>query len=76
MSGGPDAKLTIRVTTTRGAVTYDYKAGGRYVSLLVGDVADRMVQQGLPPGTGSKAFWGAVLAAVSADIAAGHGGGT
>ena len=71
-----DAKLTIRVSAQRGASTISYSTNGRYVSLSVNDVRDELLRQPIQPTSGSKAFWGSVLALVVADIAAGHGGGS
>jgi hypothetical protein len=73
VSAGPG--LRIRVGTTRGGNTVAYSTTGTYRSLQVNDVRDNLVT-GVLPGTGSKAFWEAVLTAVLNDITAGHGGGS
>jgi hypothetical protein len=72
----PSTKITIRITENRGSITIDYSAVGAVVGLLTGDVRDLMLQQAMPPKTGSKAWWESVLNTVLADIIAGHGGGT
>lgn len=71
-----DNKLTIYVTANRGSSTISYSTTGRYVSLAVNDVKDLMQLQPIQPTSGSKAYWDSVLALVTADIAAGHGGGS
>lgn len=70
------AKLTIRVTASRNYSTVRYSTGGKYRSLIVGDVQNQMNLQSVFTTSGSKAFWDAVLPLVEADIAAGHGGGS
>lgn len=70
------AKLTIRVTASRNYSTIRYSTGGKYRSLVVGDIQDQMNLQSVFTTSGSKAFWDAVLPLVQADIAAGHGGGS
>lgn len=68
--------LRIRVGSTRGGNVISYSTTGVYRSLSVNDVRDPDLVTGTLPGTGSKAFWEAVLNAVLADITAGHGGGS
>lgn len=53
-----------------------YSTTGVYRSLAVNDVRNPDVVTATLTGTGSKAFWEAVLNAVLADITAGHGGGS
>lgn len=74
MASGPSLK--IRVSTTRGGNTIAYSTTGTYRSLTVNDVRNPDLVTGTLTGTGSKAFWEAVLNAVLADITAGHGGGS
>jgi hypothetical protein len=64
------------VGTTRGGNTISYSTTGVYRSLSVNDVRHADLVTGVQPGTGSKAFWEAVLNAVLADITAGNGGGS
>ena len=68
--------LRIRVSTTRGGATIAYSTTGVYRSLSVNDVRNPDVIVGTLTGSGSKAYWEAVLNAVLADIIAGHGGGS
>lgn len=74
VASGPSLK--IRVSTTRGGNTIAYSTTGTYRSLTVNNVANPDLVTGTLTGTGSKAFWEAVLNAVLADITAGHGGGS
>jgi hypothetical protein len=74
VSTGPG--MRIRVSTTRGGNVVAYSTTGVYRSLTVNDVRDPDVVTPTLTGTGSKAFWEAVLNAVLADITAGHGGGS
>lgn len=68
--------MHVVVTAHRGSTTIHYSTHGRYISLVVADVKDVMLRQALFSTAGSKAYWQAVLAVISADIAAGNGGGT
>ena len=74
MALGPG--LRIRVGTTRGGNTIAYSTTGRYRSLAVNDLRDPNMVTSTLDGSGSQAFWTAVLNAVLADIAAGNGGGS
>ena len=71
-----DAKLTVRVAKTRGGLVLYYWTTGLYGRLAVNDVRNPDLQAPYFTGSGSKAFWEAALAEVSADIQAGGGGGT
>lgn len=70
------AKLTITVAAARNSTNITYKGQGFYRSVQVGDVRDGTLNTHVLTAAGSKAFWQAVIAAVTADIAAGNGGGT
>lgn len=74
MSSGPG--LRIRVGSTRGGNTISYSTTGVYRSLSVNNVTHTGWPTPTLTGSGSKAFWEAVLNAVLADITAGNGGGT
>lgn len=74
MSNGPGFR--VRVTSTRSGTTISYSSTGVYRSLSVNDVRNADLQTNTLTGTGSKAFWEAVLNAIVADIEAGHGGGS
>lgn len=67
--------LHISVATTRAGATVTYRTTGLYRTLTANNVRGALSSAGYP-GTGSKAYWEAVLTAVSNDIAAGNGGGT
>lgn len=69
-------KLTIRITENRAAMTLSYSTAGKVAGLFTNDVGDIIQRAPLPPKTGSKAYWEAVLTQVLADITAGNGGGT
>jgi hypothetical protein len=70
------AKLTIRVTAARNSTTITYRGQGLYRSLQVGDVEQPGLSTHVVTSSGSKAFWEAIIALVTADIAAGNGGGS
>jgi hypothetical protein len=70
------AKLTIRVTAARNSTTISYTGQGIYRALTVGDVRQPGLSTHVVTASGSKAFWEAIVAIVTADIAAGNGGGT
>jgi len=64
------AKITIRVTSSRGASSISYSTSGRYVSLATNILGSDLVRQPILPTSTDKAFWEAVLAIVNADIVA------
>lgn len=70
------AKLVISVTAARNSTTIKYTGQGVYRSLQVADVRQPGFSSHVVTGSGSKAFWEAIIALVTADIAAGNGGGT
>lgn len=70
------SKITIRVTPTRSGAIVTYSTVGTYRALAVNNVRNPDLMVGSPTGTGSKAFWEAILTLVNADIQAGNGGGT
>lgn len=74
MSVGPGFK--VRVTVSRNATSIRYSSTGIYRSLTVNNVGNAALTTGVLTGTGSKAFWEAVLNAIVADIEAGNGGGS
>lgn len=69
------AKIIIQVMTQRSGVLVTYRTTGLYRTLTVNDVRGEFRAAGLP-GTGSRAFWEAVLTGVDSDIVAGNGGGS
>lgn len=64
------AKITIRVTSTRGASTVSFSSTGTYVSTAVNGYSVTLTDQPIQPTTDNKTFWTSVLALVQAEIAA------
>lgn len=64
------AKIVIRVSSSRGASTVSYATKGRYVSFTTAGLTDQLLKQPILPTTSLAAFWLAVLAIVQADITA------
>lgn len=64
------AKLTIRVTATRGGSTVRYSTNGRYVSFNTSGYLRELLSQPVQPTSSLSVFWLAVLNAVLADITA------
>lgn len=64
------AKLTIRVTSSRGGSTVSFSSNGRYVSFNTSGYQRQLLAQPVQPTTGLSVFWLSVLAAVTAAITA------
>lgn len=64
------ARISITVTSTRGASQIRYNTVGRYVSTNVNTISDFLQDQPILTTSSPEAFWGAVIAIVQADIAA------
>ena len=64
------AKITIRVTSSRGASAVSYSTSGRYISLATNILGNDLSRQPILPTSTDKAFWESVLAIVQADITA------
>lgn len=64
------AKMTVRVTSTRGASTVSFSSSGTYVSTPVNGYSVTLPGEAILPTTDDKTFWTAVLAIVQANIAA------
>jgi hypothetical protein len=64
------AKMTVRVTSTRGASTVSFSSSGTYVSTPVNGYSVTLTGQPIQPTTDDKTFWASVLAIVQANIAA------
>ena len=62
------ARISIWVTSTRGAAQIRYGTVGRYVSLNVNTLANFMPGQPIQPTSSPAAFWDSVIALVVADI--------
>lgn len=65
-----ESKITIRVTSSRGASTVRYSTTGRYVSFDTSGYQVSLPGQPIQPTSSLKAFWTSVLAIVQAEIAA------
>jgi len=65
------ARISIWVTSTRGASQIRYNTVGRYVTLDVNTLANYLQGQPIQPTSSVSAFWDAVIATVVADINAG-----
>ena len=68
------AKIVIRVGSSRGASSISYSTSGRYVSLATNVLGNDLTRQPIQPTSNGRAFWESVLAIVTADIAAGPPG--
>jgi len=64
------AKITVRVTSSRGASTVQFSSAGTYVSTPENGYSVSLTGQPILPTTDQKTFWTAVLALVQANIAA------
>lgn len=62
------ARISIWVTSTRGASQIRYNTVGRFVSTPVNDISNNLTGQPLQPTSSTAAFWDSVLATVVADI--------
>ena len=65
-----DSKITIRVSSSRGASTVQFSTTGRYVSFPTTGYNFTLPGQPIQPTSSLKAFWTSVLAIVQAEIAA------
>lgn len=63
------AKMTVRVTASRGASTVSFSTAGKYISLQVNGINQSMPRSPIQPTSSSGAFWRAVLAQVQAQVA-------
>jgi hypothetical protein len=64
------AKITIRVTSSRGASTVSFSSNGRYVSFNTAGYQRQLLGQPIQPTTSLEAFWASVLGIVQADLTA------
>lgn len=65
-----ESKITIRVTSSRGASTVTYSSNGRYVSFVTSGYQRQLLGQPIQPTSSLKAFWASVLGIVLADVEA------
>ncbi|MDE3076168.1 MAG: hypothetical protein KGJ86_12140 [Chloroflexota bacterium] len=64
------AKITIRVTSTRGGSNVQFSSTGSYVSTPMNGYNVALPGQAIQPTADQKTFWTSVLALVQAQIAA------
>ena len=64
------AKITVRVTSSRGASTVQFSSAGTYVSTPENGYSVTLTDQAILPTTDQRTFWTAVLAVVQAYITA------
>jgi len=64
------SKITIRVSSTRGATTINFSTTGRYVSFPTGGLNQSLTKQPILPTASLDDFWLTVLTAVQAAITA------
>lgn len=64
------AKLTVRVTSTRGGSNIQFTSAGSYVSTPMNGYNVAMPGEPIQPTADQKTFWTSVLAIVQAHIAA------
>lgn len=63
------AKMTVRVTSQRGASNISFSTAGRYVSLATNGISVNLPRSAVQPTATSGAFWRSVLAVVQAQVA-------
>lgn len=64
------AKMTVRVTSTRGGSNVSFSSAGTYISTPVNGYRIDLTGQAVQPTADQKTFWTSVLAIVQAQIAA------
>lgn len=64
------AKITVRVTSTRGGSNVSFSSVGTYISTPVNGYNVDLPGQAVQPTADDKTFWTSVLALVQANIAA------
>lgn len=67
------AKMTITVTSQRGASTITFSTKGRYISLPVNGISAGLPRQPVQPTANSLVFWQSVIAIVTAQLPAAAG---
>lgn len=73
MAGSTLAKMTIRVSSTRGATTLQFSTTGRYVSFPTTGLTQDLTRQPILPTATLDGFWLQVLSNVQAAITAAEG---
>jgi hypothetical protein len=64
------AKMTVRVTSTRGGSNVSFSSAGTYISTQVNGYRVDLTGQPVQPTADQKTFWASVLAIVQAQSAA------
>lgn len=64
------AKMTIRVTASRGGSTVSFTSNGRYVSFNTSGYQRQLLGQPVQPTASLEAFWAAILTIVQASLTA------
>lgn len=62
------AKMTVRVGSTRGASSVSISTAGRYINLPTNGISADLPRQPVQPTSTAKAFWQSVLAIVTTTI--------
>lgn len=62
------AKMTITVTSQRGASSINFSTKGSYISLPVNGITASLPRQPVLPTANALAFWQAVMAIVTAEL--------
>lgn len=64
------AKITVRVTSTRGGSNVSFASTGSYISTPMNGYSVDLAGEAVQPTADQKTFWTSVLAIVQAQIAA------
>lgn len=64
------AKITVRVTSTRGGSNVSFSSSGTYISTAMNGYAVDLPGEAVQPTVDQKTFWLSVLAIVQAQITA------
>lgn len=67
------AKMTVTVSSQRGASTITFSTKGRYISLPVNGISANLPRQPVQPTANALAFWQSVMAIVVAQLPAAAG---
>lgn len=62
------AKMTITVTSQRGASTINFSTKGSYISLPVNGITANLPRQPVQPTANALVFWQSVLAVVNTQL--------
>jgi hypothetical protein len=62
------AKMTVRVTSSRGASNVQFSTAGGYISLPTNGINVSLPRQPVQPTSSAKAFWQSVLVIVTAQV--------